>query len=613
MAATTGEVGGFQSPFEVPVPEGCEGWESLYPYYARFSEERRASEEARGWFRDGMHFPEPMFPFDFVTADSPYLCLGQANSRIFVVPPALGIDHRVLYGWVYMSANSVTDEAEIGRRAELFMPRAGYYFQNWDELYGRWQAKVEETIAELDALEVPDLPELEDMAVVTEGRGIGSSHTLLAAYNRLLESVDRIWQYHFEFLNLGYAAYLVFYQLCKQHFPDISDQAIAKMVSGIDVVLFRPDDELKHLAARALELGVAAAVKAAGDERALEDALSGTDAGATWLAEWTAAKTPWFNYSNGNGFYHHHRSWIDDPTVPLAAVAAYVERLQAGESIERPLDDVRAERDRIADEYRSLLGDDEAQGAFDQNLGLARVVFPYVESHNFYVEHWYHTIFWNKVREFGALLARNRFLDDAEDIFHLQRHEVLDALVDLRLAWAAGSEARGPGYWPPIVARRKQILEAARRWTPPPALGAVPDSITEPMTIMLWGITTERVQEWAAPGHDGSDTLTGFAGAPGSAEGTARVVLDVRQLGELEEGEILVAPVTSPSWTPVFGTIAGAVSDSGGIMCHAAIVAREYGLPAVVGTGDATSRIRTGDRLRVDGDRGTVTILSART
>jgi pyruvate,water dikinase len=116
MAATESGIRGFQSPFEVAAPEGCDGWESMYPYYARFSEERRAAEEARGWFRDGMHFPEPMFPFDFVTADSPYLCLGQANTRIFAVPPALGIDHRVLYGWVYMSANGVTDAAEIGRR-----------------------------------------------------------------------------------------------------------------------------------------------------------------------------------------------------------------------------------------------------------------------------------------------------------------------------------------------------------------------------------------------------------------------------------------------------------------------------------------------------------------
>ena len=113
---------------------------------------------------------------------------------------------------------------------------------------------------------MPDLPEIEDSEVVTEGRGIGSAHTLLVAYDRLLESIDRIWQYHFEFLNLGYAAYLVFYELCKQSFPDIPDQTIAKMVSGIDVVLFRPDSELGRLAGKAVELGIADDVKAADNE-----------------------------------------------------------------------------------------------------------------------------------------------------------------------------------------------------------------------------------------------------------------------------------------------------------------------------------------------------------
>ena len=607
---TESTIRGFKSPFDIPTPEGCEGWESMYPYYALFSEERRASEEARGWFRDGMHFPEPMFPFDFVTADSPYMCLGQANSRIFAVPPALGIDHRVLHGWVYMSANPVTDEAEIGRRAELFGERAGFYFQNWDELYGRWLAKVQETIAELETLGVPELPEIEDAAVVTEGRGIGSAHLLLVAYNRLLESIDRIWQYHFEFLNLGYAAYLVFYELCKQSFPDIPDQTIASMVSGIDVVLFRPDSELGRLAGRALELGIADAVTASESERALKDTLAGTDAGKQWLSDWESVKEPWFYYSNGNGFYHHHRSWIDDPDVPLAHVRTYIERLQDGQDISRPVEEVRAERDRITGEYRALLTDPEARAAFDQNLGLARTVFPYVESHNFYVEHWYHTLFWNKVREFGSLLARHRFLDDAEDIFYLQRHEVSDALVDLRLAWAAGSEGRGVGYWPPVVARRKRIMDAMRKFSPPPALGSVPDAITEPMTIMLWGITTERVREWATDEGDTGATLSGFAGSPGAAEGPARVVLDVERLGDLEQGEILIAPITSPSWTPVFGKIAAAVSDIGGIMSHAAIVCREYGVPAVVGTGNATSRIKTGDRVRVDGNAGTVTIVS---
>ena len=80
---------------------------------------------------------------------------------------------------------------------------------------------------------------------MTTGRGYGSSHALLVAYARLLESVDRVIQYHFELLNLGYAAYVGFYALCREAFPDITDQAIASLVSGADLLPLRPDEELK--------------------------------------------------------------------------------------------------------------------------------------------------------------------------------------------------------------------------------------------------------------------------------------------------------------------------------------------------------------------------------
>ena len=98
--------------------------------------------------------------------------------------------------------------------------------------------------------------------------------------------------------------------------------------------------------------------------------------------------------------------------------------------------------------------------------------------------------------------------------------------------------------------------------------------------------------------------------SPGVVEGVARVVLPSDRLGALRQGEILVARSASTSWTPVFGTIAAAVFDSGGIMCNAATVAREYGLPIVIGTRTATRRIKTGDRLRVDADSGVVEILA---
>jgi len=601
----------FPSPFEVGTPPGAEGWRDMYPYYYLFSEERRQFEEAKFWYFDGMHHPEPLFPFDTITCESWWVALSQYTVRVFAIPPALGIDQRVVNGYLYISANAVTDPKEVERRAALFTKRAGYYYEHWNELYAKWEGKAKETIAELKAIVVPGLPDFEDEAVVTEGRGITSAYHLLAAYDRCIENMYKMWQLHFEFLNLGYLAYLTYYGFCKKAFPDIADQTVAKMVSGIDVMLFRPDDELKRLAKLALELGVADAF---GDGRTPAQVLADLDksaAGKKWVADLEKTKDPWFYFSYGAGFYHHHRSWIDDATLPFSSIRSYILRLRKGEDVSRPIAQVTAERDRLTAEYQALLKTPEDRKAFADQLGLARTVYPFVENHNFYVEHWHHTIFWNKIREFGALLAKHGFFADGDDIFYLHRFEVHDALYDLCTSWAVGTPARGPKYWPPIVAKRKAIIKKLREWQPVPALGPAPEVVTEPFTVMLWGITTDTVKTWLAPREapGAARELRGFAGSPGVAEGPARVVLSVEQLGTVRDGEILVCPITAPSWTPVFTKIKAAVSDIGGIMCHAAIVSREYGLPAVVGTGYGTKNIKTGQRVRVDGNTGVVTIL----
>ncbi len=209
--------------------------------------------------------------------------------------------------------------------------------------------------------------------------------------------------------------------------------------------------------------------------------------------------------ATGDGLYHYYRSWLDDPSIPYAALIGHVAALRAGEQIERPTEEIERERDRLAEEYGALL-DEETRGPWNDLLALSRMVFPYVEEHKFFCDYWFLTRWWNKVREFGALLAEHGFLQDGEDIFQLSRHEVASALDELVLTWATGGQPLGPQHWPPIVARRKQILERLAEWTPPPALGVTPEAITDPMTIMLWGVTTERVREWARQQDGGASS-----------------------------------------------------------------------------------------------------------
>jgi rifampicin phosphotransferase len=103
-----------------------------------------------------------------------------------------------------------------------------------------------------------------------------------------------------------------------------------------------------------------------------------------------------------------------------------------------------------------------------------------------------------------------------------------------------------------------------------------------------------------------SDTVTGFPGAPGVVEGTARVIARPEEGDRLRPGEILVTTLTNVGWTPIFPRAAAVVTDIGAPLSHASIVARELGIPAVVGTGNATMRLHDGDHIRVDGERGTV-------
>ncbi|MCL4298653.1 MAG: hypothetical protein KJ077_23145 [Anaerolineae bacterium] len=600
----------FASPFELKTPPAAEGWQELYPYYLLFSEARRELEENKLWFQEAGHWPEALYPFDTIFYEFAMLCVSQYNSRVFLLPLSMGIDFRVLNGYAYVSSNPITDPQVAEARAVHFRQRAGYYYDNWERLYANWQKKIEAVIAEMEGLTFPDaLPEMADLADVIAGKDQTIAYEIVKRYHRLLQLGLRAWQLHFEMLNLGYAAYYTFFQFCKTAFPDIADQTIARMLTGVEVSLFQPDQEVKQLAHLAVALGLGDLCQSgAGAEKILQ-AMAQHKHGRLWLAALERAKEPWFHFSTGSGLSHHDAVWIEDLSVPMAFICDYVAKLQAGEIIDRPLAELQAERERLVAEYMSLLPGDEDRQAFQQQLELARRVFPYVENHNFFIEHWHHSVFWRKMRELGRLMANARFFSEASDIFYLRRDEIPTALFDLMSAWAIGHEGRGVTYWPQKIAQRKKIMAALKAWPPPRLLGRPPEMITDPFSIMLWGITTEQLQKLLVPWEEQRNILHGFAGSPGIAEGRARVVLSAAELAVVQPGEILVCPITAPSWVPVFNKIKAVVTDVGGMMSHAAIVCREYNLPAVIGTAEATWRIKTGQRIRVNGHAGTVELV----
>jgi len=609
--------GRFPDPHEFQVPPELEGWEEMYPSHHLFSADRADWEKAQFWYQDKIHAPEPMPPLDLIFQEAWQISLSQYTTRVFCIPPAQGIAQRMVGCYMYICAIAPPPEEIIGEKAGHFEKRVFYVFEHYDELWDKWLKKFKALGEEMAAVEVPkELPKfVPDDQVLPAPTGVYASYYLIEAFDKLVNQMFKGWQYHFEMLNLTYLAYLMFADVARKLFPGISESAIGKMVAGAYVSMFRPEEELCRLAKLAAgSSDVAGVLKSDRSVAAKAAELEKTSDGRNWLAEFEKAKDPWFYVSCGSGWFHHEGSWLTNLDIPYGYIKGYVERLDKGETIERSLDEIEKQRDEIVAEYRKLIKTDDDIKSFDDAYNTIRTIYRYAEDHLFWVEHWFHTIWYKKIRELGTILVNNGMLNDVDDIFMFNRYEIPELLTELSTAWALGVDIPTRGsYYKTKAEKRRKILDAAEKWNPTPALGVPPAEVAEPFTIMLWGITTDKVQEWlkgvdATADKDVSE-LKGFAASAGVVEGQARVLKLLKDIVNLQPGEILVCPSTNPSWAPVFTNIKAAVTDIGGLTSHAAIVCREYGVPSVTGTGVATAVIKTGDILKVDGDTGVVTIV----
>jgi pyruvate,water dikinase len=214
--------------------------------------------------------------------------------------------------------------------------------------------------------------------------------------------------------------------------------------------------------------------------------------------------------------------------------------------------------------------------------------------------------------EMGRRLVQSSLLDDPEDVFFLELPEAMEAL----LGRTSGTvpECRG------LAARRR----AERAWVeahpgPPsygtepttlPGVDGLPPDVRFPTEAMLWLV--ERSGHFTPPANPQprGDRLTGIPVSGGTYTGTARVLLDEADFAKLRPGDVLVCPITSPAWSVLFPNVGALVADAGGLMAHSAIIAREFQIPAVVSTGNATTVLRDGQRVTVNGTDGSVEVVA---
>ncbi len=280
-----------------------------------------------------------------------------------------------------------------------------------------------------------------------------------------------------------------------------------------------------------------------------------------------------------------HRSGTRELNAPRWAedhdyvVGTAVRMCDEGVDLREDYERSKKRKQAAEEEVRSRLGFFR-RGVLFKVLKLARTYLTFRENQRFYLDH---MMYRNRLLflEEGRRLCEKGLLDEPDDIFFLEDTE---AIAILR-----GGEAQDIRS---TIAPRKAIFTKYRDRLPPKFLLNGVDFDDEPVA------------------HGG--VLVGAASSPGRGEARVRVIMDVKDLGQVEKGEILVTSNTDPGWTVVFSKLGGLIAETGGILCHGAVISREYQIPAVTAVKSATTILHTGDLVSLDGSKGEVTILEAK-
>ena len=283
--------------------------------------------------------------------------------------------------------------------------------------------------------------------------------------------------------------------------------------------------------------------------------------------------------------------WVENPAPAIEAVRGY---LLSDYDFPATLAGVQKDLDAaIAELMDGVAGEDRArlEGVLKQSLNMN----PLTPDHHFYIDQGTNARLRTVLLAIGRKFVEADILDDAEDIFFLRYNELRALVGD-----AGAYDARD------IVSDRRDAHEAATSKRPPDWLGTATEEALGFPYAGLWGFPEKFYRE--PPKKAGE--ITGLAASPGVIEANARVVTELDQFASVQDGEVLVCRMTNPAWVVLFTRISGLVTDAGGTTSHSAVVSREFGLPAVVGTSIATKHIKTGDRVRVNGTTGVVEILA---
>jgi pyruvate,water dikinase len=535
-------------------------------------------EKSLFWFFDDNHVPFPVSPMYF-TLDGWWGPTCEYLFRRFDVPSGLTWEAKRVNGYVYtaIEGRDQKDAEEAGKYYGWIMPTYATNFLDWWE--NRYLPEVFANFKYVDNFKAKD-------ATLQE---------LMIHLEEMIDIQERHFRLHWVLNWAQFQASIGFNAVVNALIGNVDQDLLGKVnVSRKD----RNWDSLKALYQLKEKVKKDADLKKLFTDiespADIEAALKKNPKGKAFLADV-------FEYAKEFGYkaiYTHEYVfplYIEDQKPILEQIKSYLHT-------NFDYDDVYSkcinEQDRAIAYLREQIKDKspEDKKKFEEALALNLSMLPLTPDHHFYFDQGTYARMRIVLLRVGRKMVEMGLLDDAEDIMYLEYEQLRRYVAD---------SDNYPGR--KLLSDAKAEVIKARSITPRDWVGTVTQSnMYEEPYHTLWGYPEkfERENDVKVKG-----TVQGLAASPGVVEGIARVVKSTAQFNDVKRGEIIVCIMTNPAWVVVFSKIIGIVTDSGGVLSHSAVVSREFMIPAVVGTGSATREIKTGDRIRVDGDNGVVTIL----
>ena len=551
---------------------------TAYYGFNQFELQDEDLKEYQVWIGDMVHTWPPYSPLSTCARNGVVQYALSYGAETLSLPGSKGWQKRVVDGLAYLAVIEPKPE-EVPERKKVFRERIKPYIENWDEL---WNKEVEETSAVLQPFKEFDLERATNIELYTCWEDF-----LFLCWHKL-------WGQHFLWMYAAYILFTEFRGICQKLLGITpQDPVFKKLLTGFDNLVLRFDRELWRLGNRAKELGVDSIFLTTEDDEEVLSKLEQTDAGQKWLGEYREFLKLWGWRCNRNEEWYNNPSWIEKPSLGVSMIKSAITKGGVF-AVDMGFDRFVKEREEAEKEVISRVPTEQKEW-FEKLMNCAQRAGVFSEDHNFYFDMAYTSLGRNISGELGKRFSQAGAIDDSEDIYFLDLGEIRKAAIPMERANLR-----------PYVNKRRKEWKAAQKLEPKPFFGNIEAVGELAMKDPIIGV----IAELPVVKPELKADLYGSSSAPGVVEGIARVILDEKHFGELQPGEILIAVTTSSLWTSLFSIAGGVVTDAGGNLSHAVIVGREYGLPIVAGTLEGTKKIKTGQRIRVDGNMGAVWILS---